>query len=150
LKLLLGLDGLAANEMLIFDLITLHTQRLRARRAADCVAHQRAASPEQPPAPAHDLEVAFSTLATALDQGFTLIDVRDARERDQEPLPAESLHMPVSRLLTDAAALQLERPYLLICATGRRSTAAADLLRSQGFRHCRSLRNGFKGLQVPA
>ncbi len=45
LKLLLGLPGLAKNEMLIFDLITLSTQRLRARRADNCVAHQRAASP---------------------------------------------------------------------------------------------------------
>ena len=45
LKLLLGLPGLAKNEMLIFDLVTLSTQRLRARRAADCVAHQRAGQP---------------------------------------------------------------------------------------------------------
>ncbi len=41
LKFLLGLPGLAANEMLIFDLVTLSTQRLRARRAPQCVAHQR-------------------------------------------------------------------------------------------------------------
>jgi molybdopterin/thiamine biosynthesis adenylyltransferase/molybdopterin synthase catalytic subunit len=41
LKLLLGLDGLRADEMLIFDLVTLSTQRLRARRAAGCDAHRR-------------------------------------------------------------------------------------------------------------
>ncbi len=45
LKLLLGLPGLAKDEMLIFDLVTLSAQRLRARRAADCVAHQRAGGP---------------------------------------------------------------------------------------------------------
>jgi rhodanese-related sulfurtransferase len=56
--------------------------------------------------------------------------------------------MPVSRLLTDAAALELDRAYLLVCATGKRSTAAADLLRSNGFRHCRSLRGGLKALKV--
>ncbi len=42
LKLLLGLPGLTPNEMLIFDLVSLNTQRLRARRAADCDAHRRA------------------------------------------------------------------------------------------------------------
>src|SRR5690349_6904962 len=50
LKLLLGLDGLRSDEMLIFDLITLNTQRLRARRAAACVAHQGAGQPLAPAA----------------------------------------------------------------------------------------------------
>jgi adenylyltransferase/sulfurtransferase len=36
LKLLLGLPGLKPDEMLIFDLITLSTQRLRARRQPEC------------------------------------------------------------------------------------------------------------------
>ena len=150
LKLLLGLDGLAANEMLIFDLVTLNTQRLRARRAEACEAHRRAGQPVEPPPPPDDLVLEFSTLAAAADRGFTLIDVRDARERDAEPVPAPSLHMPMARLLADAGGLALDRPYLLICATGMRSTAAADLLRSQGFRHCRSLRGGLKALKVSA
>jgi adenylyltransferase/sulfurtransferase len=155
LKMLLGLDGLSTSsirglppdEMLIFDLVTLHTQRLRVRRAAGCDAHRRAGQPAPPPA-AESLEIEFATLAAAHEQGFTLVDVRDARERDAEPLPLPSLHMPVPRLLTDAPALELGRPYLFICATGKRSSAAADLLRSNGFRHCRSLRGGVKALKV--
>jgi len=159
LKLLLGLDGLATSsirgltpdEMLIFDLVTLHTQRLRARRAAGCEAHQRAGQPLPSPLPGTEsLEVEFATLAVAHERGFTLIDVRDTRERDEEPLPYPSLHMPVSRLLTDATALELDRAYLLVCATGKRSAAAADLLRSSGFRHCRTLRGGLKALKVLA
>ena len=65
--------------------------------------------------------------------GFTFVDVRDSRERDAEPLPADALHLPMSKLLTDAATLDLAGRYLLICATGKRSAAAAELLRSQGF-----------------
>jgi sulfur-carrier protein adenylyltransferase/sulfurtransferase len=76
--------------------------------------------------------------------------VRDARERDAEPLPAASLHLPMASLLAQAPSLGLERPYLLVCATGKRSGAAAELLRSQGFRHCRSLRGGLRALKVPA
>jgi sulfur-carrier protein adenylyltransferase/sulfurtransferase len=153
LKLLLGLPGLGADEMLIFDLVTLTTQRLRARRAADCAAHAAAATVAagEPPAPGSDaIEVTFASLADALRAGFTLIDVRDARELLAEPLPAPALHMPVSRLLTGAAALDGDARYLLVCATGKRSAAAADLLRGHGLRDCRSLRGGIRALKASA
>jgi adenylyltransferase/sulfurtransferase len=154
LKHLLGLGGLAPGEMLIFDLVTLNTQRLRARRAPDCVAHQRAGDPSAAPAGPADgaavLEVGFPSLAEALAAGFTLIDVRDARERDAEPVPAPSLHLPMTKLLSDASSLDFSGRYLLVCATGKRSTAAADLLRSQGMGGCHSLRGGLKGLKTIA
>jgi rhodanese-related sulfurtransferase len=150
LKLLLGLQGLGANEMLIFDLVTLHTQRLRASRAPRCAAHEAAGKGTQAAPAVDSLELDFAALADAVDRGFMLVDVRDTRERDAEPIPATSIHLPMSRLLTDASSLELERAYLLVCATGKRSTAAADLLRSQGFRHCRSLRGGLKALKVSA
>ncbi|HEX6395843.1 MAG TPA: ThiF family adenylyltransferase [Steroidobacteraceae bacterium] len=146
LKHLLGLPGLAANEMLIFDLVTLSTQRLRARRAPDCVAHARAGQPADTPAEPETPEVRFTSLADATAAGFQLIDVRDSQERIAEPVPG-SVHLPMSRLLVQASELELGGRYLLICATGRRSGAAADLLRSQGFRGCRSLRGGLKGLK---
>lgn len=147
LKLLLGLEGLKPDEMLIFDLVTLGTQRLRARRSATCPVH--GGVPQAAPA-RDELELEFQSLAEARDRGYTLIDVRDARERDAEPLPAASLHLPMTRLLSDAASLEADRPYLLICATGKRSTAAADLLRANGLRQCRSLRGGVKALKVSA
>jgi len=149
LKFLLGLPGLTPNEVLIFDLVTLSTQRLRARRAADCVAHACAQAP--PAALPDSLEVQFATLAEAQKAGFTLVDIRDSRELAADPLPAQpALHLPAAKLLTDAAALDFEARYLLVCATGKRSAAAADLLRSQGFRECRSLRGGLKGLKASA
>ena len=149
LKMLLGLPGLAKDEMLIFDLVTLSAQRLRARRAADCVAHQRAGSPLAS-APAQELDLSFATLADAVAAGFALIDVRDARERLAEPVPVNSLHLPMSKLLSEAANLELTGRYLLLCATGKRSAAAAALLHSQGLRGCRSLRDGLKGLKATA
>jgi rhodanese-related sulfurtransferase len=146
LKYLLGLPGLAANEMLIFDLVTLSTQRLRARRAPDCVAHQRAGAPVAA-AGDEDLESQFGSLAEAAAAGFTLVDVRDSQERLIEPMSIASIHLPMSKLLAEAASLDPGTRYLLVCATGRRSGAAADLLRSQGFHACRSLRGGLKGLK---
>ena len=149
LKYLLGLPGLKPDEMLIFDLITLSTQRLRARRHPECEAHRRAASSAPLQAP-DELEVQFSSLADAASAGFAFVDVRDSREREAEPLPAGALHLPMSKLLTDAATLDLAGRYLLICATGKRSAAAAGLLRSQGFAECRSLRGGLKSLKASA
>jgi len=149
LKLLLGLPGLAADEMLIFDLISLHTQRLRARRAADCDAHRRAGAAVAAPAPV-ELEVRFASLTEAQAAGYTFIDVRDARERADEPLPSAAIHLPMSKLLIEAATLDAGMRYLLVCATGKRSAAAASLLRSQGFSECRSLQGGLKGLKATA
>jgi molybdopterin/thiamine biosynthesis adenylyltransferase/molybdopterin synthase catalytic subunit/rhodanese-related sulfurtransferase len=148
LKLLLGLPGLAAGEMLIFDLVTLTTQRLRARRMPDCEAHRNAGAPA--PESSGDLELQFGSLSEAHAAGFSFVDVRDARERADEPLPAAALHLPMSRLLTDATSLQIDGHYLLICATGKRSAAAASLLQSQGFTDCRSLRGGLKSLKASA
>jgi len=149
LKLLLGLPGLDPGEMLIFDLVSLNTQRLRARRAPDCEAHRRAGKSVAATVPL-ELEIGFGSLAEAQTAGFSFVDVRDARERADDPLPFPALHLPMSKLLANAATLDTGGRYLLICATGKRSAAAADLLRSQGFRECRSLRGGLKGLKAPA
>jgi adenylyltransferase/sulfurtransferase len=149
LKFLLGLPGLSANEMLIFDLVTLSAQRLRARRAPGCAAH-RGDAPVAPASAAESMEIEFGTLAQAVADGYTLIDVRDARERIAEPVPVPSLHLPMSRMLSEVPDLDLSGRYLLICASGKRSGAAADLLRSQGLRDCRSLRGGLKGLKALA
>ena len=149
IKLLLGMKGLEPGEMLLFDLLSLGTQRLRARRAPDCDAHRRAGMVLPAPLPV-ELEVSFESLVDAQAAGFLFVDVRDARERADDPLLAPALNLPMSRLLTDAAMLDSGGRYLLICATGKRSAAAADLLRSQGFNDCRSLRGGLKGLKASA
>ena len=101
------------------------------------------------PLPA-ELEVQFDSLVDAQAAGFLFVDVRDARERAEDPLGAPALNLPMSKLLTDAAMLDSGGRYLLICATGKRSSAAADLLRSQGYTDCRSLRGGLKGLKASA
>jgi adenylyltransferase/sulfurtransferase len=152
LKFLLNLRGLDANEILLFDLITLSTQRLRARRDPDCKAHASGgATASATVADTDSLEVGFASLADAVEAGYALIDVRDAREVIGEPLPVRAAqHLPMSKLLTGAALLDVDRRYLLVCASGKRSGAAADLLRSQGLRECRSLRGGLKGLKTTA
>jgi adenylyltransferase/sulfurtransferase len=155
LKFLLNLRGLDADEILLFDLVTLSTQRLKARRDPACKAHASGGATVAAPALARTdedaLEIEFRSLADAVSAGYSIIDVRDARELIAEPLPVRAAqHLPMSKLLAGAALLDLDGRYLLVCASGKRSGAAADLLRSQGLRDCRSLRGGLKGLKITA
>jgi molybdopterin/thiamine biosynthesis adenylyltransferase/molybdopterin synthase catalytic subunit/rhodanese-related sulfurtransferase len=146
LKFLLGLPGLG-DDVLIFDLVTLSSQRVRARRESSCAAHAAGISTA---ASAASLDAAFDSLAEAQRAGLVIVDVRDPRERDAEPLAVPSIHLPMTRLLTGASSLDLDGRYLLVCATGKRSAAAADLLHSQGIRGCRSLRGGLALLKTSA
>ena len=149
LKRLLGLPGLTPGEMLIFDLVTLEhaaTARTARSRTARRISARAAAAPS--PAP-RELEVQFGSLADArgapASRSSTCVTRASAPPIRCRP-PA--LHLPMSKLLTDAATLDPDGRYLLICATGKRSAAAAELLRSQGLRECRSLRGGLKGLKA--
>ena len=150
LKLLLGLPGLEPGEMLIFDLVSLNTQRLRARRAAGlrCASARRPA-PRRCRAP-EELEVQFGSLAEAASAGFTFVDVRDARERADDPLPSPALNLPMSKLLTDAATLDLPGA---TCSSAPRANAAPPpptCFARRDFAECRSLRGGIKGLKASA
>jgi rhodanese-related sulfurtransferase len=96
------------------------------------------------------LDYSCVSLEDARADGFVIVDVRDARERGVAPLSVTALHLPAAQLLGEAANLELDGRYLLVCGTGKRSAAAADLLHSQGFRECRSLRGGLRSLQSSA
>ena len=150
LKYLLGLPGLAANEMLIFDLVTLSTQRLRARRARGLRGASARRRTGREPTRVRTWNRSSARWRKRRPPGSRVVDVRDSQERLAEPLAVASLHLPMSKLLAQAASLDLGTRYLLVCATGKRSGAAADLLRSQGFRECRRLRGGLKGLKTIA
>jgi len=60
-----------------------------------------------------------------------------------EPLPvAERQSMPLGRLLDGALSVEAGRPYLLVCAHGVRSHAAAEFLRARGHANVWSLAGG--------
>jgi glyoxylase-like metal-dependent hydrolase (beta-lactamase superfamily II)/rhodanese-related sulfurtransferase len=60
------------------------------------------------------------------------VDVRTPGEHAKGTVPG-SIAMPLSRLTAHARELPHERPLLLFCAGGYRSSIAASLLESQGF-----------------
>jgi adenylyltransferase/sulfurtransferase len=143
LKLLLNLPGQLVGEMLLIDLLTHDQRKLRTARRADC-AHDGSRTFA---AESSDLEVSFGELRPALTAGFTVIDIREPQEVSEAPLPQPpSLAIPMGNLLKNDSELDPEQRYLLVCARGSRSRAAAEQLRERGFRQAFSLRGGAAAL----
>lgn len=145
LKLILGLPGQLANEMVLIDLLTLEQNKLRTVRRSDCAHDGSRVIADKPAA---DLEVSFDELMPAVAAGYTLIDIREPREVSEAPIAGTpARHIPMADLLADATALSTERKYLLVCARGSRSRATAEHLREHGFQQAYSLRGGLAAVQ---
>ncbi|MGH8298361.1 MAG: ThiF family adenylyltransferase [Steroidobacteraceae bacterium] len=150
LKLLLDLPGQLAQELVIVDLLTLTVNRVRTRRAADCPEHAlgRAAATCNPaPAGASEVELTFDPLEQALAAGFEVIDIREPYELARLATPCSSTrNLPLAQLLHGRPAMPPTGKYLLVCASGKRSLAAAQELRSRGYEEVFSLRGGIAAL----
>ncbi|MBP6513868.1 MAG: ThiF family adenylyltransferase [Steroidobacteraceae bacterium] len=142
LKLLLDLPGQLRDEVLLFDLLTLTQQRLRAPRCDACAdGCTRAAIPVPP---TQELELAL-TPAEAAAAGYVVIDIREPAEVAAEPVTGvDCLNIPLQQLLADPGQLTTAHPYALLCARGLRSRAAAEALLAAGVR-AHSLRGGLQG-----
>jgi adenylyltransferase/sulfurtransferase len=140
LKTLLDLPGQLGNELLVLDLLTLSISRVNIRRAEACPDH---ASARAQRAPAASLEVELDSLDDAEAQGLAVIDIREARELEEMPTPSgNARHIPMAQLLHGTPTLAPAGKYLLVCASGKRSLAAVEELRSRGFGDVYSLRGG--------
>jgi len=152
LKLLLDLPGQLTDELLMLDLLTLAITRVRTRPAADCPAHAgkvaaTAAGASAARTAAADIELSFDSLEQALAARLQVVDIREPHEVARTATPCSSArHLPVGSLLHGSAALPAAGRYLLVCASGRRSLAAAQELRSRGYTQVFSLRGGIATL----
>jgi hydroxyacylglutathione hydrolase len=70
------------------------------------------------------------------------IDVRTPREREQKHIDG-SLSVPLNRLADHLSSLPKDRPLLLYCAGGYRSSVAASLLQRSGFHSVAEIAGGF-------
>jgi adenylyltransferase/sulfurtransferase len=142
LKLLLNLPGQLGDELLLVDLLALGQRRLAAPRDVRCsagCARVAAASATAAPA-ALDLDMPLAAAAAA---GYRIVDIREPMECAFEPLPvAGQQSLPLGRLLDGGLAVDPARRYLLVCAHGVRSHAAAELLRARGHANVWSLQGG--------
>jgi glyoxylase-like metal-dependent hydrolase (beta-lactamase superfamily II)/rhodanese-related sulfurtransferase len=82
--------------------------------------------------------VAYERIASGTP---VVVDVRGPREREQKHVPA-SLHVPLNHLIDRLHELPADRPLLLHCAGGYRSSIAASLLQANGFRQVSEIAGG--------
>jgi sulfur-carrier protein adenylyltransferase/sulfurtransferase len=144
LKILLGLSGQLEGELLLLDFMNFSSLKLKAPRRTECrapdCAHIREIAAEDA-----GIEIALGSLADAVTLGFEVIDIRTAEEVAARPAGVRHIAMPV--LLGDPGLLSPGREFLLVCASGKRSLAAARELRRRGFA-VRSLAGGLHTLEI--
>jgi sulfur-carrier protein adenylyltransferase/sulfurtransferase len=144
LKILLGLSGQLDGELLLLDFMNFSSLKLKAPRRAECqapdCAHIREIAREDP-----GIEIALRSLADAGQRGLEVIDIRTMEEFAARPTAARHIAMPI--LLADPGLLSAGRGFLLVCATGKRSLAAAHYLRKHGLA-VHSLAGGLQNLEV--
>ena len=153
LKILLGLPGQLGDELLVMDLLTLHISRVKARRASACASGRCARIPAASALVGEPLEIEFDSLLAAQTAGYTVIDIREPDEVAEEALPGTAIRlMPMQQLLRTDTSLSKNERFLLVCASGRRSLAAAQTLHTRGFTDVVSLTGGLRRLlaQQPA
>ena len=144
LKLLLKMAGQLAGELLLLDFTDFSNTKIKAVRRAECrapaCAHIRALTADE----ADIIEVSLESLAQAGKQGITVIDIRTAEEFAAHPTAAR--HLPMADLLANPQLLPRDTPVVLMCASGRRSAAAARELHKRGL-EVRSLAGGLAKLE---
>lgn len=144
LKILLGLSGQLDGELLLLDFTNFSSLKLKAPRRAECrapdCAHIREIAPED-----LGIEITLPSLADAARRGLEVIDIRTQEEIAVRPTAARHIAMPV--LLADPGLLAPGREFLLVCASGKRSLAAARELRKRGL-EVHSLAGGLQGLEL--
>jgi molybdopterin/thiamine biosynthesis adenylyltransferase/rhodanese-related sulfurtransferase len=142
LKILLQMSGQLEGELLLLDFTNFTSLKLKAPRRAECVApacaHIRELTRED-----SGIEMVLGSLAAAAERGLEVIDIRTAEEVAARPAGAR--HIPMTDLLANPKLLEPARDALLVCATGKRSLAAARQLRKRGIA-VHSLSGGLQSL----
>ena len=73
--------------------------------------------------------------------GPLAVDVRTPREHDEKSV-AGSVNIPLNQLAERLGELPADRPLLVYCAGGYRSSIAASLLQRAGFAHVSEIAGG--------
>jgi len=144
IKILLKLSGQLDGELWLLDFTNFSSLKLKAPRRAECrapdCAHIREIAAEDA-----GIEIALPSLDEALRRGLDVIDIRTAEEYAAHPTAARHIAMPL--LLANPSLLSQGRETLLLCASGKRSLAAARELRKRGW-SVRSLAGGLEHLET--
>ncbi len=146
LKLLLDLPGTLTDEVLLVDLLSLETRRLRAPRNRAC--SQGCVRLGQQPA--ESVELRFASLDEVAAAGYLLVDIRNDDEVAGRPPPVASVHVPMQRLLDHPEIIEGRGRTVLMCARGSRSRGTTEALRARGLQTVWSLEGGLEAYLAEA
>jgi rhodanese-related sulfurtransferase len=77
-------------------------------------------------------EISTDELAAVLEQGATVVDVRETNEYVAGHVPG-ALHIPMGRLPSRVDELDMDAAVYVVCASGNRSATMTDFLTHTGF-----------------
>lgn len=152
LKRLLGLPGTLENQLLIFDALSLETRRITRARDRDCPLcgvkpSIRALQSTEAVCVPFEFEIDPANLTLAAFARYRLVDLREANELAEAPLPT-ALHAPFSKFDATKPPFDSSAPVLLVCARGKRSRAAVEQLRARGWHEVYSVAGGASALRA--
>ncbi|GGY55421.1 MBL fold hydrolase [Streptomyces omiyaensis] len=101
-------------------------------------------------APASRVTAARLRDALAGDRPPLVVDVRTCGERAADGLIDAAVHIPLAELPHRAAELPADRPLVVHCAGGHRSSIAASLLRRRGFQDVSDILGGYAAWALTA
>ncbi|MDX1881975.1 MBL fold metallo-hydrolase [Mycolicibacterium sp. 120270] len=81
------------------------------------------------------------------ENAVSVIDIRNPGERDVGAIPG-SIHIPLAQLRMRMGEIATDKPIVVHCAGGWRSSVAASLLRAQGFEDVSDLVGGYNAWAV--
>jgi hydroxyacylglutathione hydrolase len=93
------------------------------------------------------MQTAPRTTVAELDRllghdAVTLIDIRNPAERELGTIPG-AIHLPLAQMRDNLANVPTDKPIVVHCAGGWRSSVAASLLRATGFQRVSDLLGGY-------
>jgi rhodanese-related sulfurtransferase len=77
-------------------------------------------------------EIAIDHVATVLDRGAVVVDVREPTEFREGHLPG-AVNIPMGQLTARLDEIDRARPVYVVCASGNRSSAMVDVLTAAGY-----------------
>lgn len=140
-KFFLGLELLASNEILFYDLLDCSQKKILIHQNPQCPA----CGPERLIVQ-ESVEIELQDFKERV-QEFQLIDIREPVETALTPLERlPHLKMPLSQF--DPSNLQKGKKYLFFCQRGMRSRTLVSQLAEQGYENVFSLAGGFNACAI--
>lgn len=142
IKWCVGLASPLTSHLALFDLLNYQTHTIAVPQQPNCLTEHRLALTQAHLETHSRLELTLTEfMALKLEQ--TIIDIRDAEERSQNPLTLPHQAVVAKELIANATNhISHQTATLLVCARGVRSKALATELRANGFEQVYSLVDG--------